>query len=77
MKTGRPYRRIREALPTNLRGLTGPWVKGTNGLELGGVEVKPWKTALEEFKPENQTEGLKPMFDKLKYAAPPATTTRQ
>ena len=47
------------------KGPTGPWVKGTNWLELGVVEVKPWKTALEEFKPENQTEGLKPVIDSV------------
>ena len=47
------------------KGPTGPWVKGANWLELVAVEVKPWKTALEEFKPENQTEGLKPVIDSV------------
>lgn len=47
------------------KGPTGPWVKGANWLELVTVEVKPWKTALEEFKPENQTEGLKPVIDSV------------
>lgn len=39
--------------------------RGANWLELVTVEVKPWKTALEEFKPENQTEGLKPVIDSV------------
>ena len=47
------------------KGPKGPWVKGANWLELVAVEMKPWKTALEGFKPENQTEGLKPVIDSV------------
>ena len=41
----------------------GPWVKGTNYLELNAVELEPWKTALSALTAKNVSSTLKPIID--------------
>jgi len=41
-------------------GLTGPWVKGKNYIQINAIALDPFKSILSDLTPTNQTEGAKP-----------------
>ena len=54
---------VRNTCRGSFDGLTGPWVKGVNILQIASCELNPFKSVLADLTPSNVTEGLKPVIN--------------